>query len=129
MRSKELTKAEEQVMQYLWKLERGFLKDIVDHFPEPKPAYTTISTVIRVLVKKNYIGYNSYGKIHEYYPLIGKNEYFRVHVKSIIKKFYNGSTSSFASFFTSDSELNISELEEIKNIIDEKIKEKKTSDG
>lgn len=129
MRSKELTKAEEQVMQYLWKLERGFLKDIVDHFPEPKPAYTTISTVIRVLVKKNYIGYNSYGKIHEYYPLIDKNEYFQVHIKSIIKKFYNGSASSFASFFTSDSELNISELEEIKNIIDEKIKEKKISDG
>ena len=125
MQSKELTKAEEQVMQYLWKIEKGFLKDIVDHFPEPKPAYTTISTVIRVLVKKQFIDFKTYGKIHEYFPLISKNEYFRSHINSIIRNFYNGSMSNFASFFTSGKELNITELEEIKKIIEEKIEKKR----
>ena len=67
---KELTKAEEQVMQYLWKIEKGFVKDIVEQFPEPRPAYTTITTVIRVLVNKGFIGYQTYGKVNEYYPLV-----------------------------------------------------------
>ena len=125
MQNKELTKAEEQVMQYLWKIEKGFLKDIVDQFPEPKPAYTTISTVIRVLVKKQFINFNTYGKIHEYYPLISKNEYFRSHIDIIIKNFYNGSTSNFISFFADTKELSISDLEEIKMIIEKKIEIKK----
>ena len=125
MQSKELTKAEEQLMQYLWKIEKGFLKDIVDQFPEPKPAYTTISTVIRVLVKKQFVGFNTYGKIHEYFPLISKNEYFRSHINLIIRNFYNGSMSNFASFFTSGKDLNLTELEELKNIIEEKIEQRK----
>lgn len=98
MQCKDLTKAEEQVMQYIWKIEKGFLKDIVDQFSDPKPAYTTISTVIRVLVKKKFIDYKTYGKIHEYFPLVSKNEYFRSHINSIIRNFYNGSMSNFASF-------------------------------
>jgi BlaI family penicillinase repressor len=69
---KELTKAEEQIMQYLWRMKKAFLKDIVEQFPEPKPAYTTVSTVIRVLVKKGFIGYNTYGKVHEYFPKVTK---------------------------------------------------------
>lgn len=125
MESKELTKAEEQVMQYLWNVQKGFLKDIVDQFPNPKPAYTTISTVIRVLVKKGFIGYNSYGKINEYYPLVSKNDYFQNHVKSIIDHFFNGSAPEFASFFANE-QLNLSELEEIKMLIDEKIKKIKS---
>jgi len=118
---KELTKAEEQIMQYLWKLEKAFLKDIVDEFPEPKPAYTTISTVIRVLVKKEVIAYNTYGKIHEYYPLITKSEYFGSHFKGIVKSFFNGSMTKFASFFTNEKDLNLSELEEIKKMVEDKI--------
>jgi BlaI family transcriptional regulator, penicillinase repressor len=121
MESKELTKAEEQVMQYLWSVQKGFLKDIVDRFPRPKPAYTTISTVIRVLVRKGFIGFNTYGKIHEYYPLITKRDYFQNHVKTIIDNFFNGSAPEFASFFANDK-LNLSELEEIKELIEEKIK-------
>jgi len=120
MESKELTKAEEQVMQYLWKVEKGFLKDIVDQFPVPKPAYTTVSTVIRVLVKKGFIGYNSYGKIHEYYPLVSKSSYFQNHVKSVITNYFHGSAPEFASFFANE-QLNLSELEEIRKLIDEKI--------
>jgi len=127
MESKELTKAEEQIMQYLWNLGKGFLKDIVDLFPEPKPAYTTVSTVIRVLVKKGFIGYNTYGKIHEYYPLVLKNDYFQNHVQSIIANYFHGSAPEFASFFASE-QLNLSELEEIKHMIETKIKQIKTKD-
>ena len=122
---KELTKAEEQVMQYIWKLEKAFLKDIVEQFPEPKSAYTTISTVIRVLVKKGFIGYNTYSKVHEYYPIISKDEYFKKHFKGIVKKFFNGSVSNFASFFTEDEDLSISELEQIKKMVEQKITDKK----
>lgn len=124
MENKELTKAEEQVMQILWKLDKGFLKDIVDQFSEPKPAYTTVSTVIRVLVKKEFIGYNTYGKIHEYYPLISKSDYSRNHVKSIITNYFDGSTPEFVSFFAKE-QLKLSELEEIKQTIEEKIKQLK----
>jgi Predicted transcriptional regulator len=125
MENKELTKAEEQVMQYLWNVNKGFLKDIVDQFPDPKPAYTTVSTVIRVLVKKGFIGFNTYGKIHEYYPLVAKSDYFQNHVKGLINNYFNGSTPKFASFFTNE-QMNLSELEEIKNLIEERIKNLKS---
>ena len=118
----ELTKAEAQVMHYIWELEKSFLKDIVEAFPEPRPAYTTISTVIRVLVKKGYVDYNTYGKVHEYYPLVSRKEYFRKHVKSIINNHFDGSVVSFASFFTGDETVDLGELEEIKQLIDHKIK-------
>ena len=120
MESKELTKAEEQVMQFLWRIKKGFLKDIVDQFPIPKPAYTTVSTVIRVLVKKGFIGFNTYGKIHEYYPLITKSAYFQSHMKSMIANYFNGSAPEFATFFANE-QLNLSELEEIKKMIEAKI--------
>jgi len=124
MENKELTKAEEQVMQYLWTLESGFLKDIADSFPNPKPAYTTISTVIRVLVKKGFIGFKTYGKINQYYPLVSKTDYFQGHISLIIKNFFNGSAPRFASFFANEK-LNLSELEEIKQIVQEKINQVK----
>ena len=118
----ELTKAEAQVMYYIWEFEKSFLKDIVEAFPEPRPAYTTISTVIRVLVKKGYVNFNTYGKIHEYYPLVSRKVYFQKHVKSIINKHFDGSVVSFASFFTGDDAVDLGELEEIKLLIDQKIK-------
>ena len=122
---KELTKAEQQVMHHIWELKKSFLKDIVEAFPEPRPAYTTISTVIRVLVKKGFVGYKSYGKIHEYYAKISSQSYFRTHVKSIINNHFDGSAVSFASFFTGDDVVDLDELEEIKQLIDQKIKELK----
>jgi BlaI family transcriptional regulator, penicillinase repressor len=123
---KELTKAEEQVMQSLWKVKKGFLKDIVDQFPEPRPAYTTVSTVIRVLVKKKFIAYNSYGKINEYYPLISKSDYFSIQFKGTVNDYFNGSPTTFASFFASDKDLNLTELEEIRRIVEEQIQKRKT---
>ena len=120
---KELTKAEEQVMQYLWDLGKGFLKDIVEAFPEPRPAYTTISTVIRVLVKKGFIGFNSYGKSHEYFPEVSRREYFSKHLNSMITDHFGGSMVDFASFFAGNEALDLTELEEIRSLIDQKINE------
>ncbi len=125
---KELTKAEEQVMQFLWKLEKAFLKDIVEQFPEPRPAYTTVSTVVRVLVKKGFIEFNTYGKVNEYYPAIKKNDYSSFFFKSMMKNFFNNSTSKFASFFSKNNDVSISELEEMKQILEEQINKRKTND-
>lgn len=122
---KELTKAEEQVMQYLWDLEKGFLKDIVEAFPDPRPAYTTISTVIRVLVRKKFIGFRVYGKSNEYYPLISRSHYFREHMETMISDHFGGSAVDFASFFTGNKTMDLEELQEIRQLIDEKIRERK----
>lgn len=125
MQPKELTRAEEQVMQYLWVLGKAYLKDIVEKFPEPRPAYTTVSTVIRVLVKKEFIGYTSRGKVNEYRPLISKNDYLKRRLKPIISNYFSGSRPEFASFFANE-QLNLSELEEIRELIEEKIKKLKS---
>jgi BlaI family transcriptional regulator, penicillinase repressor len=122
--SKELTKAEEQLMQYLWELEKGFLKDIIERFPHPRPAYTTVSTVIRVLVKKGFIGFKTYGKVNEYFPLISKPKYFQNRIKPLITNYLSGSPESFASFFN-NNKLSLTELEEIRQLIDEKIRKLK----
>lgn len=123
---KELTKAEEQVMHYLWDLERAFLKDVVEKFPEPKPAYTTISTVIRVLVKKGFVAFKTYGKINEYYPLVSKARYFQQTVKPMVTSYLDDTPAALASFFT-NAKLSLEELEEIRNLVDEKIKKLKKS--
>lgn len=120
-----LTKAEEQVMNCLWKLKKAFLKDLVDAFPEPKPAYTTISTVLRVLVKKGFVGYETFSKVHQYHPLISKKVYFKGHFKNIATKFFNGSHASLASFFTEAEDITVEELETIKAAIEERINEQK----
>jgi BlaI family penicillinase repressor len=125
MENKELTKAEQQVMRYVWEIQKGYLKDIVDRFPDPRPAYTTVSTVIRVLVKKGFVGYETHGKAHEYYPLISKTHYFRGWLKPIISNYFKDSPAHFASYFTREP-MNLSELEELKQLIDEKIKKIKT---
>ncbi len=123
----ELTKAEEQVMQYVWKLDKAFLKDIVEQFPEPKPAYTTISTVVRVLVKKNFLNFETYGKIRQYSASISKERYFAQHMKQVIGSFFNGSNSKFASFFAKSDTLNLTELEQMKAMLEEKIQTLKSN--
>lgn len=122
---KELTKAEEQIMQVLWRLEKGFLKDIAEAMPDPKPAYPTVSTVIRVLVKKEFIGYNTYGKVNEYYPLIEKEAYFKTHFKGMLHNFFGSSWKRFATFFAKDGDLSVQELEEIRTEIEKQIAEQK----
>jgi BlaI family transcriptional regulator, penicillinase repressor len=125
MEQRSLTRAEEQVMQYLWSIEKAYLKDLVEQFPEPRPAYTTISTVVRVLVKKGFIGYKTYGKINEYYPIITKQKYFQRSVKPMLSNYITNTPSALASFFTND-QLNLSELEELKKLVDDRIKKLKS---
>ncbi|MFH0892931.1 MAG: BlaI/MecI/CopY family transcriptional regulator, partial [Bacteroidota bacterium] len=88
---KELTKAEEQVMQILWEIEKGFVKDVVELIPEPKPAYNTVSTIIRILEKKGFVGYTAYGKTHEYFPLVGKEEYTREYLGHVVRNYFSNS--------------------------------------
>jgi predicted transcriptional regulator len=122
---KELTKAEEQIMQYLWRLKKGFLKDIIEQFPEPKPAYTTVSTVIRVLVKKGFVAYNTYGKVHEYFPKVTKRAYAKSFFSGVFNSFFDQSASGFTSFFTKENDLSLTDLEEMKQIIEAQIQERK----
>ncbi|NQZ75876.1 MAG: BlaI/MecI/CopY family transcriptional regulator [Ekhidna sp.] len=123
---KELTKAEEQLMQILWGLEKAYLKDIVEKYPEPAPAYTTISTVVNVLVKKGFIGFNTHGKSREYYPMLSKDKYTRQSVNGLMTSFFDNSAKKFASFFASQEELSVEELQEIRKLIDEQIKQRKS---
>lgn len=110
---KELTKAEEQVMQLLWKLERAFVKDIVAEMPEPKPAYNTVSTIIRILENKGFVAHEAYGKTHQYYPLIQKDEYRSFYLKTMVANYFGGSFQKLVSFFARDNDLDVQELEEL----------------
>ncbi|MFD2834715.1 BlaI/MecI/CopY family transcriptional regulator [Gramella sp. AN32] len=121
---KQLNKTELEIMKYLWKIERGFLKDIVEEFPEPKPAYTTISTLISRMVKKNYIGFEKSGRDKNYFPILKRNDYFKNHFKDIVSNFFNNSSSQFASFFTKNSDLSLEELKELEKILKDKISKK-----
>ncbi|MEP0986669.1 BlaI/MecI/CopY family transcriptional regulator [Ekhidna sp.] len=123
---KELTKAEEQLMHYLWLLEKAYLKDIVEQYPDPAPAYTTISTVVNVLVKKGFIGFNTHGKSREYFPIISKEKYTQQSMNGLMSSFFDNSTKKFASFFTSQKDLSVEELREIRKLIDEQIAQRKS---
>lgn len=123
----QLTKAEEQVMRYLWNLEKAYLKNILDEFPEPKPATTTIATLLKRVIDKGFVGYHQHGSNREYFPIVKKTEYFSKQVNSMIKDYFNNSAAQFASFFTDETNLNLTDLEEIKRLVDQKIKTQKKS--
>jgi len=110
---KELTKAEEQVMQVLWKLNEAFVKDILEEFENPKPAYNTVSTIIRILEKKGFVGFEAFGKTHRYYPLVSKESYKDQLSKSLISNYFGGSIENLVSFFAKKDRLNIEEMDEI----------------
>ncbi len=118
----QLSKTEEQLMQYLWKRKKAFLKDLLADFPEPKPATTTVATLLKRITDKGFIAYNLLGKSREYYPIVKKTDYFSTHVNRLIKNFFNDSASQFASFFTKETNLSTEELEDLKKIIDSQIK-------
>ena len=121
----QLSKTEEQVMQYLWKRNTAFMKDLLEDFPEPKPATTTVATLLKRMNDKGFIDYKIYGKSREYFPLVKKTDYFSKHVNGLIKNFFNNSAPQFASFFTSETNLSKVELEELRKIIDQQIDKKK----
>lgn len=110
---KELTKAEEQVMQLLWKLNKAFVKDLVAEMPEPKPAYNTVSTIVRILETKGFIGHQAYGKTHQYFPLIGKDEYRSFYLKNMVSTYFGGSFQKLVSFFAKENSMDVQELEEL----------------
>lgn len=116
---KELTRAEDQVMQILWKLEKGFVKDIIEEMPEPKPAYNTVSTIVRILETKGFIDHKAYGKTHEYFPLISKEKYTKFYLNNMIRGYFNGSFQNLVSFFAKENKMSAQDvdklLKEIKN--------------
>jgi len=118
---KELTKAEEQIMQLMWEIKQGFVKDILERIDEPKPAYNTVSTIIRILEKKGFVGYTAYGKTHQYYPVISKEDYRKDLMGGVVKNYFSNSFRQLASFFAEEKQLSLKELEELKLIVDQEI--------
>ncbi|MEI7423612.1 MAG: BlaI/MecI/CopY family transcriptional regulator [Prolixibacteraceae bacterium] len=109
----QLTKAEEQVMQILWSLGEGLVKDILDRFDEPKPARNTVSTVVRILEKKGFVGHKDYGKVFVYYPLVQKKEYSGKQLFGLMHDYFNNSFPAMASFFAKENDLSIKDLEQL----------------
>ena len=112
-KSQELTPAELEIMQILWTRGKGFVYDVIEHLLEPKPAYNTVSTVLRVLEKKGFVGYKAYGKSHEYYPLVDRDSYTSTFMSSVLDRFFGGSTSRMVSFLTSSKAISLEETSEI----------------
>jgi BlaI family penicillinase repressor len=121
----QLTNSEEQLMEHLWKLEKAFMKDLLEAYPEPKPATTTVATLLKRMIDKKFVAYNEFGNAREYYPLVKKSDYFSKHVHGLIKNFFDNSASQFASFFTTSTNLSEKELQDLKKIIDVELQKKK----
>ncbi|MBU0697545.1 MAG: BlaI/MecI/CopY family transcriptional regulator, partial [Bacteroidetes bacterium] len=120
-----LSKAEEQLMELIWKQEKVFMKDLIEMYSEPKPATTTIATLLKRMQDKNFVGYTLYGNSREYYPLVKKTAYFSKYVKGIIKNYFDDSPIQFASFFTKSTDLTEAELESLKEIVEQEIERRK----
>ncbi|MDC7994085.1 BlaI/MecI/CopY family transcriptional regulator [Altibacter sp. HG106] len=116
-----LSTAEEQLMQFLWKEKRAFMKTLIEAYPEPKPATTTVATLLKRMGEKGYVGYEQKGRSREYFPKVKKKDYFATHVQGLIQRFFNNSATQFASFFTEETSLSQEELKELRSLIDEKI--------
>ena len=124
MTIKELTKAEEQVMQILWKIKKGFIKHILEKFDEPKPAYTTVSTIVRILQEKGFVNHKEYGRTHQYYPLVSKDDYSKAHMGTFVRDYFSNSYRKMMSFFTREESISVKEMEEIMNLMKKEIENK-----
>ncbi len=118
---KELTKTEEQVMHFVWEIKQGFVKDILERMDEPKPAYNTVSTIIRIIEKKGFVGYIAYGKTHQYFPLISKESYRKKIMGGVVKNYFGNSFQQLVSFFAEEKQISLKKLEELKAIVDQEI--------
>lgn len=119
MEIKDLTKGEAQLMHILWKLEKAFVKEIVQELPDPKPAYSTVSTLIRILESKGVIGYEAFGKTHRYYPLISREAYKRYEAEKLLGNYFENSAQDMLSFFIQEKKLNVKEIDEVLKMIDQ----------
>lgn len=120
MKIKELTKAEEEVMQILWELKRAFVKDIIEMMPKPKPAYNTVSTIVRILQDKGLVEHHTIGKSHRYFPMISKEEYSKFKMEKLMSGYFEGSFSKMVSFFMNKKKVDTAELDAILQLIEEK---------
>ncbi|KIA90054.1 BlaI/MecI/CopY family transcriptional regulator [Kaistella jeonii] len=118
-----LTEAEKEIMEILWEHKSAFMKDILEVFPDPKPASTTVATLLKRMQNKNSVGYKTFGNSRQYFPKVEKEDYFNHEMTSMIDRFFNSSVSQFASFFTANSKLSQKELKELRDIIDNQIKD------
>lgn len=114
-----LTKAEEKIMKILWDIEKGFIKDILDQYPDPKPPYNSVSTIVRVLVQKEIVGYNAFGNTHQYYPLVSKEEYRKGQLSRLVSDYYNNSLKQVVNFFSESKQLDEKELDEVMKMLED----------
>jgi len=123
-----ITEGEQEIMEILWEKEKAFMKDILEAYKEPKPAATTVATVLKRMQNKKLIDYKIYGKVREYFPLVKKSQFLKSEMQSMLKTFFNNSTSQFASYFTANAKLNEKQLKELRDLIDSEL-EKKQQNG
>lgn len=126
---KELTKAEDQVMQLLWKLENAFVKDIIEQMPDPKPAYNTVSTIIRILEKKGFVSHNAYGKTYEYFPVVSKKEYTRSYMKNFMRNYFSDSFQEMVSFFAKEDNMSLTELDDLMDDVKRDLQKNKSEEN
>ncbi len=110
---KELTKAEEEIMQVLWDLDAAFVRDIIEKMPDPKPAYNTVSTFVRILQEKGFVDHERHGKSHKYFPIVTKESYTKSFMKGLVKNYFGGSYKQVVSFFAAEENLSLSDLEQL----------------
>ncbi len=122
---RELTRAEEEVMQILWKIKKGFVKDILEHFDDPKPAYNTVSTIVRILQNKGFVKHKAYGRTHEYFPVVSKDEYSKRHLKVFVKDYFSNSFEKMVSFFAREKGITVKEMESIMKMMEKEVKKQK----
>ena len=123
MEIKELTRAEEQIMHVLWQLEKAYVKDVIDLLPEPKPAYNTVSTIIRILETKGFVGHTAFGKSHQYHPVVSKDQYQDFASDKLLSGYFDNSVNRMLSFFVKKEKIDLKEADEIMKLI-EKLKDK-----
>ena len=122
-----LTRAEEQVMQVLWEMDKGLVKDMLDKLPEPRPAYNTVSTIIRILEKKGFVDHKAYGTTYEYFPIVKKEDYANFHFSDFMKNYFNDSFPRMAAFFARENNLSMEDMEEIMKLTEIELKKMKSA--
>ena len=125
---KELTKAEEQIMHILWMLEKAFVKEIIAELPDPKPAYNTVSTIVRILESKRFVDHEAFGKTHRYFPIVSKRDYTQFFLGRVVSDYFGNSYQEMVSFFTKDKSITLDELEDLLSLIQKQIEKKQGGD-
>jgi predicted transcriptional regulator len=113
-----LTKAENEVMLIIWEMERGLVSDMIEKLPDPKPPHSTISSIVRILEKKGFVGHKAYGRTHEYFPLVSKDDYSRNSIQQLASDYFGGSMNRLVSFIAEEEDLDLKQIGELLNRIE-----------